>query len=202
MRYVLVFDFGGVIVQTQTQEPRHVWDRTLGLELGTVESIVHGSESWRLAQLGKITHEQHWANVARQLGLDAAQTTQLESDYFSADMVADDVIAFIAQQRALGRRVALLSNDSAALRDKLDRLDLARLFDPIVISAEIGHMKPDASAYHYMIDMLDVVPVRTVFIDDMPTNVEGARSIGMNAVRYTPGLPLHHALADYLFPDR
>ncbi|MBK9122393.1 MAG: HAD family phosphatase [Chloroflexi bacterium] len=201
MRFVLVFDFGGVIVQTQTHAPRHAWDRSLGRRLGTVESIVHGSESWRQAQLGRITHQEHWDFVARQLKLDRDQLARLEADYFSADTIADDVVGLIERQRALGRRVALLSNDSAALRDKLDRLDLARLFDPIVISAEIGHMKPDPDAYRYMIDMLDVVPARTVFIDDMPVNVDGARAISMNAVLYMPGLRLEDALAQYLAAD-
>lgn len=201
MDFALVFDFGGVIVQTRTQEPRHAWDRALGLKPGTVESIVHGSESWRQAQLGHITYERHWENVARQLDLDAAQKARLEADYFSGDVVADDVVKFIEQQRAHGRRIALLSNDSGALRAKLHQLDLTRLFDPIVISAEIGHMKPDAHAYHILIGMLGVNPGQTVFIDDMPANVEGARAAGMNAVRYTPGLRLEHALADYLASD-
>lgn len=201
MHFVLVFDFGGVIVQTQTQAPRHEWDRSLGLALGTVESIVHGSESWRQAQIGRITHEQHWAAVTRQLGLDAAQAAQLETDYFSADAVAQDVVELIERQRARGQRIALLSNDSSWLRDKLNRLDLTHLFDPIVISAEIGHMKPDAAAYRSLVDRLGVTPERTVFIDDMPANVEGAKAVGMNAVRYTPALCLEDALADYLVSD-
>ena len=194
----IIFDFGGVLMKTQSHAPRHAWDDRLGLPRGTVERIVHTSDSWRLAQIGQMSVAEYWADVAAQLGIDGAQLTQLEADYFSADHLDPTLVILIQDLRAAGHRVALLSNDSPALLNKLTGLGIAHLFDPLVISGDIGVMKPDPSAYQILLNQMGIPADQTVFIDDMPANISGAQAVGMHAIHYQNGTDLREALTPYL----
>lgn len=185
MKPALIFDFGGVLMRTVDYTPRHRWDGQLGLPPGSVERVVHGSESWRLAQTGAISTEAYWSDVGQQLSLTAEQTRQLAVDFFSGDRLDQELVATIRELRAAGYRTALLSNDSAALLDKLRAFQIADLFDPLVISAFIGVMKPDARAYQTVLDRLGISPSEAVFIDDLPRNVAGAQALGITGIHYT-----------------
>jgi putative hydrolase of the HAD superfamily len=63
-------------------------------------------------------------------------------------------------------------------------------FDHLILSHEVGCMKPDARFYEACVAAAGVEASECVFIDDMPENVEGARNVGLLAVQYvdTPGL--------------
>lgn len=198
MKRAVIFDFGGVLMKTANQKPRNAWDERLGLAHGSVERVVHGSEAWRKAQLGEMSVADYWAEVARQLNLSQTEVEQLEQDYFSADRLDDDLITYIRELRMDGYSVALLSNDSPALADKLRSLGIADLFEPLVISGNIGVMKPHAAAYQAILSQLGRPPAETVFIDDMPANVAGAQAVGMYAIRYVDGMDLRAALAPLL----
>lgn len=195
--YVLVFDFGGVLMKTVSRAPRWAWDDRLGLQRGSIERIVHGSESWRLAQTGKISLHEYWADVASQLGISHEDLGQFERDFFSGDQLDTEIVEFIRKRRNHGQRTALLSNDSVALAAKLKTLGIWELFDTVAISAEIGVMKPDPAAYQHVLDRLHCRPEQAVFIDDMQANVDAAINLGMIGIHYTPDIHLDRTLSPY-----
>ncbi|MGQ9887831.1 MAG: HAD family hydrolase [Aggregatilineales bacterium] len=195
VKRAVVFDFGGVLVRTVDYTPRHAWDDRLGLPRGSVERVVHGSHAWREAQLGRLTPEQHWAQVAAELGLDAPLLAQFRRDYFSGDQLDADLVALIQALRASGHTVGLLSNDTLDLHQRLRALGIAALFDPLLISARLGAMKPDPAAYRALLAALGRPPDEVIFVDDLPANAAGAQALGIHAVRYTAGMDLCAALA-------
>ncbi len=194
----VVFDFGGVFMKTVDYTVRHQWDDRLSLPHGSVERVVHGSESWRLAQTGLISLDAYWADVATQLKLDAEEIRQLAHDFYSGDELDQELVDYARQLRARGHAVALLSNDSPALLDKLQILQISDLFDPLVISALIGVMKPAAAAYQTVLDKLNCPPEQVIFIDDMPANISGAQVVGIHALHYTTFAALKAALEPLL----
>ena len=46
-------------------------------------------------------------------------------------------------------------------------------------------MKPDARIYQIALEKLGVAASKSVFLDDFPENVEGARAVGMQAIHFT-----------------
>lgn len=185
MLRAVVFDFGGVFMRTVDYSWRHAWDERLGLAQGSVERVVHGSASWRRAQLGQTSLDDYWADVAGQLHITPTAVAELAVDFFQGDVLDRGLVEYTESLRRRGHPVALLSNDGPALPDKLRRLGIAELFDPLVVSAQIGVMKPDAGAYQAVLAGLGCAPGEAVFIDDMPANVAGAQAIGMLVLRYT-----------------
>ncbi len=194
----IIFDFGGVLMKTADRHPRYDWDERLGLPHGNVERIVHGSEIWRKAQIGAISPQDYWADIARQLDIEPETLPELKRDYFSGDQLDSTLIDYIHTLRSRGHTVALLSNDSVELMGKLQELEIANLFDPLVISAYIGVMKPDAGAYRAILKQLSRPPEETVFIDDMLANVAGARALNMHAIHYIDGINFPVALQPFL----
>lgn len=198
----VIFDFGGVLMRTVDYAPRHAWDDRLGLPHGSVEQAVHGSAAWRAAQLGRVEPARCWADAAARLGLDAAAAAELRRTFFSGDQLDADLIALLHELRRAGHTVGLLSNDTLDLRDWLRALGIDALFDPLLISAALGAMKPDAAAYQALLAALRRPADEVIFIDDLPANAAGAQAAGIHAVRYTAGMDLRAALAPLLIASR
>jgi putative hydrolase of the HAD superfamily len=178
----VIFDYGSVLVRTLDPTPRATWEHKLGLEPGALQRIVHNENSWVAAQRGDITPEAHWHDVGLTLGLTPDETAALRATFYRGDVLNTELVTYIDQLRAAGLQTALLSNFSIELREFLAAQDLLRRFDHIVISAEIGVMKPDAAAYQAVLDMLAVQARTCVFIDDQRTNVEAARALGLHGI--------------------
>ncbi len=179
----LIFDFGGVIVRTEDHSPRHAWDERLGLPVGSVERAVHHSDIWIQTQLGRITYQSYWEGVAEMLYMRKDEIDELRRDYFSGDRINYRLVTLIRELREQGYPVALLSNESIKLRDRLRELKLDDLFDHILISAEIGVMKPDPTAFRVALQTLGVAPQEAIFVDDALSNVRGAQQLGIHAIQ-------------------
>jgi putative hydrolase of the HAD superfamily len=65
------------------------------------------------------------------------------------------------------------------------RYQFWELFEGVVVSAEVGLVKPHEAIFRHMIEVYDLTPSETVFLDDVQANVDGARSVGMEARMFT-----------------
>jgi putative hydrolase of the HAD superfamily len=180
----VIFDYGRVLAWTQHQEPRAAWERRLGLEPGALTRVVHNEHSWIAAQHGTITIDAHWQTVGLALRLAPAETSALRAAFYAGDVLNVELVACIERLRASGLRVGLLSNFSADLRTMLAQQDLLRRFDAVAISAEIGVMKPEATAYHAVLAMLGLKAHTCIFIDDVSANVTAAQALGIHGILF------------------
>ena len=86
-------------------------------------------------------------------------------------------------------QVLLLSNTnaihvpafSAIIQKENGVPDFKALFHGAYYSCEIGLRKPDMEAFHHVLSRHGAEPSRTLFIDDSPQHVEGARRAGLQA---------------------
>jgi len=180
----VIWDMGGVLLRTENPQPRQALAESLGLSRETLEEIVFGGESGRAAQLGLISVDQHWQNVLRQLGLPAAERAAFEKRFWGGDRLDRELLEFIRTLRPR-YKVGLLSNAFSDLRHYLTEIwGLADLFDAIIISAEVGVMKPDERIYRLAAEQLKVSPGQAVFLDDFERNVRGAQAVGMLAIHF------------------
>ena len=194
----IIFDFGGVILRTEDHRPRHAWDERLGLPIGSVERAVHHSDLWIRAQLGRVTEQAYWNGVAEMLYMSRDLIPELRRDYFSGDRLNYRLLDLIHDLRKDGHQIALLSNESLQLTTKLRELEIHSLFDHILISAEIGVMKPDPTAYRVALQSLRVAPPEAVFIDDSLVNIRAAQPLGIHTILYRPETDVREELRQYL----
>ena len=180
----VIFDYGGVLARTLDLEPRAAWERDLGLAPGDLTTAVHDERLWVAAQNGDIDSDAHWQAVGESLGLSESQLHGLRASFYAGDVLNQRLLARIDRLRQQGMALGLLSNFSTDLRGMLEVQDLARRFDHIAISAELGVMKPDAAAYEAILGMLALPASACVFIDDLPANVAAARALGMHGITF------------------
>jgi 2-haloacid dehalogenase len=74
------------------------------------------------------------------------------------------------------------------------------VFRGIVVSGDERLIKPDPAIYRVLIDRYDLRAEDCVFIDDSAKNVEGARAVGMHALRFESPERLADELRGLGFP--
>jgi putative hydrolase of the HAD superfamily len=84
--------------------------------------------------------------------------------------------------RAQGYRVAVVTNNIREWEAIWTGTIPLGWFDVVVDSCMVGVRKPDPEIYLLACDRLGVTPSESVFLDDMATNVDGARAVGMEAI--------------------
>lgn len=176
----VVFDFGGVLIDW---DPRYAY-RAMG---GTEEEIEHF-----LAHVA--THE--W-NARLDAGLPYAEAVVERAEEFPehaewlhayherwSDMLGgaiEGTVEVLADLRERGVPLYGLTNWSAeTFPVAQERFGFIDWFDDVVVSGEVGLVKPDAQIYHHLVDTFGVVPDTALFIDDRAENVEAAERLGFH----------------------
>ena len=180
----VIWDLGGVLLRTEDLSTRQALADRMGKSRTELENLVFDGDSGDRAQLGEISADEHWDNIRRILGLDAAGISEFRRQFWEGDQLDVELVDTIRSLR--GRyKTGLLSNAFSDLRQVVTSiLQISDAFDEMVISAEIHLMKPDARIYQHALQRLGVAAQEAVFIDDMLRNVEGACSQGMKAIHF------------------
>jgi glucose-1-phosphatase len=182
--HTLIVDWGGVLMRTADDGGRRDWERRLELPPGGVDRAVFESDAWHNAQLGRLPVAEAWRAIGDALGLAANDLARFHHDFWGGDRLDQELVAQLAAWRAAGHRVALLSNYSPELEKLLDAQRVRHLFDPVVISAHEGIMKPAAWLYWRTLNRIGVSPAEALLVDDSAANIAGARRVGMHAIQF------------------
>ena len=186
----VIFDFGGVLLRTESLDGRLHWEQKLGLGYRQAEEIVFNSEMGRKAQHGEISYAELWQWVGAHFGISALDLQQFEVDFWAGDVLDTQLVELIRGLRPF-YQTALISNAFNDLRDALvNQFGIADAFDVIVISSEEGVMKPNPGLYQIALERLGVQANEAVFIDDFQHNIAGAKAVGMAGIHFTPDIDL------------
>jgi putative hydrolase of the HAD superfamily len=92
----------------------------------------------------------------------------------------DDALEVVRALRERGVRLALVSNCSHNTTPIVERLGLEREFDTVLLSFEVGAMKPDPAIYQEALARLGGPDAaRSVFVDDQVSYCDGAAALGL-----------------------
>jgi putative hydrolase of the HAD superfamily len=80
--------------------------------------------------------------------------------------------------------VFLLSNISQYFVDHASEIPMLELMDKCVFSCVCGKVKPDSAIFEQLCRECEITPEETVFIDDIESNIEGARRAGICGYRF------------------
>lgn len=93
--------------------------------------------------------------------------------------------------RRRGYRLGLVSNVSPLAAQPIDRLGVSRYFDAVILSFEVGLLKPDPAVFELACRRLGVLPVECAFVADGGFGeLDAAAALGMLTVKVT--LPGQH----------
>lgn len=105
-------------------------------------------------------------------------------------------ITLLRQLKDAGYTLYILSNwdkDSFALFQrtfpKIFSYNNSPIFDGIIISGEIGMVKPELKIFNLCLDLFNLQPSSTIFIDDEPANIAAAEKLGIHTILANPADP-------------
>jgi len=194
------FDLGGVIVRTEFQAPRQRLADRFGMEYEDLVTLVFESQSAAKASLGLISEDEQWAAVTRRLNLPGSEAPSIRDEFFAGDVTDLSLLNFMRGLRKQ-YKVGLISNAWSGLRPWIIDKKFDDAFDAMIISAEVGVMKPDPRIYQVALEKLGVAPAEAVFLDDFPANVTGARAVGMQAIHFVQPEQALDELRKLLVPE-
>ncbi len=193
----VIFDFGGVLVRTQSQARRESWSRRLNIPVSELNDIVFGVENGYAEQLGQWTEDEHWDWVGRRIGVSGDSLERFRRHFFAQDVIDAKLLAEIDRLRAARYHLGLLSNAGGGARQAFgERYGVLDHFDSVTISAEEGIMKPDPRIYRIALARAGAAPEEALFVDDVIENVEAARALGMQAIHFQDPAAARQAIAE------
>jgi epoxide hydrolase-like predicted phosphatase len=177
------FDFGGVIMRTEYQSPRQKLAERFNMDYDEIDKAVFGSDSARRASLGEITEDAHWSAVLKRFKQPASEMQVFRNNFFGGDVIDHNLVEYIRSLRGKFH-TGLISNAWSGLRDFITKENLIDLFDTVIISAEIGVVKPSARIYEAALEQAKVGASEAVFVDDVQVNIEACEKIGMKGILF------------------
>lgn len=175
----IIFDCGRVIMQydekyicsffTQSEEDAQLL-ATVGMH----------RKYWNAFDEGTLTEEVYLEAVKKELPerLHAA-VENLAHGWTSHMPPVEGIPEVIAEIKASGKGLYLLSNFNQRLRGELHLAPSLLLFDGLVISGEIGMVKPNENIYRYLLDTYKLDPAECIFVDDRLDNIEAGEKCGI-----------------------
>lgn len=167
------------LMDTLVRDPfREALVAATGRELGELFTL-RDAAVYPAFERGEIDEASYWASYPR-AGI------EVDPDRFHA--VRRDgttwlpgMAELVADVRAAGCRVVVASNYPHWLAEHAAGM-LADLVDEVVGSYQLGARKPDPAFYTRLLDRIGAAPRRVAFVDDRPSNLDGAAEVGLQPV--------------------
>jgi putative hydrolase of the HAD superfamily len=154
-------------------------DRAHGLPRSSVFETLYRTGTWEAIERGR-GDRGAWREAAHRLLEERAgrPLPSLHEEWRAAQGPIEANLRLVRELRG-AFKLGILSNADNSLRERLKTDGIHDLFDDIVCSAEVGMAKPEAAIFVLSAERLGLDPGECVFVDDLDTNVEAARQVGM-----------------------
>lgn len=171
----VIFDFFGVVVG------KGVWELYAEAGGDPVADVAFLDDILTELNSGRTPIKDYHERMAAQLGIATKEWVELND---TSEMPNQELLGFISGLKR-NYKVGLISNASGieSINKRLNAEQL-KLFDTILVSADVGVLKPDEKIFLMAAKQLKVNPVECVFTDDYKPYLSGARSVGMKTILY------------------
>ena len=194
----LIFDFDGVIIDTETPD-FNTWEevfRSYGVELERAwwTGFIGGSS--RRADICGRLEELTGQQVDRDSLMRERRRRYIE--VIESNPVLPGVVEYIHEAKRLGLRLAVASSSNHAWVDgHLESRGLRHHFDSVKCSDDVTRVKPDPELYLLTAATLETIPGNTLVLEDSANGVSAAKDAGAFCVAVpnpmTRDLPLGRA---------
>ena len=176
------FDFDGVLTRDKTGSitTLRYLSKTTGIEFGRLHDAFR--EHNEALNLGRTTHRAIWPVVCDRLNFPMDMTllsAAFESTPFNAGMLR------LARNLRRNHSVGIITDNK---KDRIDHLKayagLSAIFDPIVVSAEVGCDKKSLRIFERALNLVAAAPEESIFIDNTASNLAAPEALRMNTIYF------------------
>jgi HAD superfamily hydrolase (TIGR01509 family) len=169
----IVFDCFGVLYHGSIG---HLYELTAKEHHAELASLSLSSD------YGYISHDEYLKQVSNLIAISPADLqTIMNMDHIRNTAMVDYIRKIRPEYK-----IALLSNVGRGVIDRLfSPAELNELFDTVVLSSEVGTVKPDVKIFSFTSDKLGVPAEDCLMVDDLQDNIDGAVAAGMQGVVFS-----------------
>jgi len=171
----IISDFFGVIAGSGF---KNTWAMAGGDPQADAEFI---EELLLETNMGQINHQEMVEKITQKLKISAEKWEQVREQSEELNLPLLDYYRDLKQKQYLLAILSNANNNSINRRLAPDQLEI---FDQIVVSAEVGMIKPDTEIFNLTKRRLGVESHECIFIDDLQSYVDAAIQNGMKAFLY------------------
>ena len=186
----IIFDLGGVLIDIDYQATEKAFVE-LGLkDFGEKYSQLNQNDLFDKFEVGEIS-TQHFINKILPLCPEGMSPNKVVAAWNA--MLGEfpkEKIELLHQVKSR-LPIYMLSNTNEIhipkvyeAWDKVSDVPMSSLFDKVYLSFEIGKSKPDVGTFNWVCETLAINPSTTLFIDDSPQHIEGAKQAGLPTFYY------------------
>ena len=188
----VIFDLGNVLIDIDYHQSMNLMKSALPTSIHEKVDTCYAAEFHKAYEKGQLSSAEF-----RQEFRHYFQTnwTDAEVDYFWNSLLGS-IPAYrldLVRQLKTQYQVGILSNTNeihieavyAQLQAEHNLVNFDPLFDWVFYSHEMGLAKPNQEIYQQLLLELGTTANRVLFFDDLKANVDGAASLGIQAVQVT-----------------
>ena len=190
----IIFDFGGVIYDIRYENVTESFVKLGAVKLSALYSKVFQTDFIDLYEEGKISSEDFRKEIRN---LAEIPLTDAQIDYAWNSIllgIPEERVKFLLELKKK-YRLFLFSNTNAItcdeftknLNEKFGFDFFGTIFEAAYFSHTLHIRKPKAEGFRQIIREQKLEISETLFIDDSPQHVEGARKVGLNVYHLTDG---------------
>ena len=180
----IVFDLGGVVVTYDRQGLMAELYADPALH-AAVHAGIEEHLNWADLDRGTLPEAEAVAHAALRAGVPAPEFARFMTRMAVSWTVIPETVELLHRLRANGHALFCLSNMHPESTEFLERtFDFWEVFSGRVISCRVGFCKPEPAIYRHLLEHYALPPHETVFIDDLPVNLEAAAAFGIRTIRF------------------
>lgn len=194
----VIFDYGEVVSLTPSAADRQVIAGLAGAGLDSEPFWRAYSAHRDGLDQGRAGVAAYWQAIGADVGAswDDARVHELwAADFRSWLSINPATIEVLADLKAGGTKLALLSNAGPDFGSYFRRGPLGDFFAACYVSGELGLLKPHPEIYRHVLDDLGISAGQAVFTDNREVNVRGAEALGITGHLFTDAPALRTFLA-------
>ncbi|MGD0572829.1 MAG: HAD family phosphatase [Sedimentisphaerales bacterium] len=178
----VIFDWGGVLIEDPAPALFKYCANALGV--GEEQYIIAFDICVNDFQTGAITEKQFWMNMTERLNVPIPKANSLWTEAFiAAYKPRQEMFSLASRLRRAGCKTAILSNTEMPVVEIINKQKYDA-FDVTVLSCLEGTAKPGRKIYDLTLDRLGIPAGQTLFIDDKPENIDGAKQVGLQTILF------------------
>ena len=179
----VIFDMGNVLLNYDAVRAANRFSKACKVPRIKVWLHFFTSATEKAYTRGEITCRQFYnhSKASLKFPVDFATFKHYWNDIFWENKGMDKILGKLKKKYPL----YLISNTNKMHFDHIKKnFKLLRHFKKTFPSHEVGHRKPEPEIYKKVLKKIKLKPEQTVFVDDVQKFVQGARNVGMHAIRF------------------